>query len=838
MRLRTSHERRGTIVPMVAICLVALLGFTALAIDVGVMMVARTQCQATADTAAMAGARTLNGDVTSNNNYSNAGPNAIAAATNCQLLTNPVQADWVTTEIGYYTYDRANATFGAILPGEGVTLPANENWSLVRATVNYSNPTFFAKVFGQDTFTTSAVATAVHRPRDICIIMDYSGSMSFDSLLGGTYSGARTVSLNPETVRPQFGHYSVYNPVASSGLIISSGEVLGQSNITVDTDAGPALVRDFYQNVFGGAAVPAFSPALDAYSLVPAGDIPLRANNNASGSAYEDRLSDVLGSSSINAAWEAEGYSAAFLNGGTVKLFSGYTMGPCYWGKTFAIWPPDPRVTQDWRRKFFYKNDNVTPLDDNSLMWTTGGSPVMRVPRNGTESNFAINYAAILRWIQNTGANPFPPALRAGRISYYTAIPDVTNGANDSTLNTRFRVTNPTDLNERFWKHYIDFVLGYQQTATGPVYVVRADRVLYGSDYNWGTRSITVKPVSPDLRYMTYTDNPGHPKARTWFGPMSMLDFMDNYNQGRRWMPGTAHQAPLWGGKIGFRAAMLDIQKNHPNDYASLTFFSTPEYVNNDGGAYNRVRAPLGRDYTRMVNSLFFPKDTIDNPGTYPEINCYDSARMKEVPRAHGGTCPTMSLMHAFNQFSANSSLVTYAPSPAPAGEAGGLGRVGAQKMVILMTDGCANVAANASVNNLGPYQSYYQIRLPGEYPSNSTGSFGSVPNQIYGVANQICALDTANPAGYSTTRKPVLIHSIAYGSLFDPSVAVGASVLRDNALQILQQVQYIGKTQSDAGTMLQDYKIITGSTSQRVDRMQQAFQRIMQDSVSVTLIE
>src|SRR5438445_623332 len=47
--LPASARRDGAVLPLVTVCLVALLGFVALAIDVGMMAVARTQAQAAAD---------------------------------------------------------------------------------------------------------------------------------------------------------------------------------------------------------------------------------------------------------------------------------------------------------------------------------------------------------------------------------------------------------------------------------------------------------------------------------------------------------------------------------------------------------------------------------------------------------------------------------------------------------------------------------------------------------------------------------------------------------------------------------------------------------------------
>ena len=53
IHVKTS-ARRGVILPYVAISMVALLGFVALAIDLGMVMVAKTQTQNAADAAAFA----------------------------------------------------------------------------------------------------------------------------------------------------------------------------------------------------------------------------------------------------------------------------------------------------------------------------------------------------------------------------------------------------------------------------------------------------------------------------------------------------------------------------------------------------------------------------------------------------------------------------------------------------------------------------------------------------------------------------------------------------------------------------------------------------------------
>ena len=57
--------------------------------------------------------------------------------------------------------------------------------------------------------------------------------------------------------------------------------------------------------------------------------------------------------------------------------------------------------------------------------------------------------------------------------------------------------------------------------------------------------------------------------------------------------------------------------------------------------------------------------------------------------------------------------------------------------------------------------------------------------------------------------------------------------------MSLLQNIQAIGSTQASAGsTPLPAYKIITGTSDQRIDKLRQAFSTIMQDGVQISLIQ
>jgi hypothetical protein len=854
--------RRGSVLPLIVVSLTALLGFVALAVDLGLIAIARTQAQNAADCAALTGARTLSGDPLNNNNYANCEPAARIAAGANKVLTNYINGQdpaVVQVQVGAYSYNPASGVWSAMIP-KG----ASDPYSLVRVTINATgNQTFFARVFGVNMFNVTARATAAHRPRDIAMILDFSGSMRFSSVLGiprtnprnnGSASGSG--SNNPESVYPTFGHYS---DVSAAGLRFTADALLGgdqytPSNVTVAdpvNDSRPPIVDDFYQdppftepnvrafhNPAGSPQIPA-DGSLNADNLA-GGDEPLRQGHllnlgNLLGAPYAKTLQEVFG---LTIAVDRPG----FLNSGYDypplgrPAFQGYTRGPRYWGKTFFIWPPDPRPAKDWRKKFFLNGDG-TPLVDHTRLWESNGT--WKIPSSST---YRINYEAILDWIKNTGPNPFPPQLRAGHIKYYGSIPD--------TINTgSFPPSNP---DQRFWKEYIDHCLGLRQTSSSNWVDVTGESG-YGEDFAWGGASIVTtndnNPTSPNYR-LNNGDHPRRPRTKFWFGPMTMVDFLGTFNDpdpaGRHWWPGTCHEAPMYACKLGIRAALTDAQNNHPNDAISLIFFSFPKNSAGDTTAmagpprFNSVRAPLGRNYPLMQSSLWFPPSTLNADGSNngTESTPYDAANA-EVPRASGATCYSMGLMLAYNQFQYTSTTDTvlrkWAPPSAtvPEGLAGGMGRKGAQKMVIFMTDGAPNIRATANLQTAGSVK-YYNIRHnpanPGgsQYPSTSyTGDNNStVLSEIYGIIDQM-------KIAYSTPRKPIRLHTICFGPVFESGSANQAA-----CLSTLQNMQYRGNTQSSPATPLDAFKIVTGPDSQMVSKLQTAISRLMQGSLQIVLLE
>src|SRR3989442_8726909 len=91
MNMNNSKKQEGFVLVVVAIVLVALIGFLALAVDVGVLYSARTSTQEVADAAALAGAGTFIND-TQSPQPQTASDNALQVALNNSILGRPVAA--------------------------------------------------------------------------------------------------------------------------------------------------------------------------------------------------------------------------------------------------------------------------------------------------------------------------------------------------------------------------------------------------------------------------------------------------------------------------------------------------------------------------------------------------------------------------------------------------------------------------------------------------------------------------------------------------------------------------------------------------------------------------
>src|SRR3989454_6958344 len=98
MNTNTSKKQEGFVLVVVAVVLVALIGFLALAVDVGVLYSARTSAQEVADAASLAGAFTFIND-TKSPQPQTASNHALQVALNNSILGQPVTAADVNVSV-------------------------------------------------------------------------------------------------------------------------------------------------------------------------------------------------------------------------------------------------------------------------------------------------------------------------------------------------------------------------------------------------------------------------------------------------------------------------------------------------------------------------------------------------------------------------------------------------------------------------------------------------------------------------------------------------------------------------------------------------------------------
>jgi|YNPBryunderm2012_1023409.scaffolds.fasta_scaffold07688_3 Flp pilus assembly protein TadG len=168
---RQARRRKGVTILLAALLLVFMLGMVAFAIDIGYIVLVRTQLQAAADSAAMAAAASMGLP----REQMEAVARQYAAYHSAGGSNSPVMLS--SADIQYGTWDASIRRF----------VPSQEPGNAIRVTartdelINSRPRLFFARILGRDSFTQRASAVAMANPRDIAFVVDLSGSMNDDS---------------------------------------------------------------------------------------------------------------------------------------------------------------------------------------------------------------------------------------------------------------------------------------------------------------------------------------------------------------------------------------------------------------------------------------------------------------------------------------------------------------------------------------------------------------------------------------------------------------------------------------------------------------------------------
>ena len=253
-RRPNAQSRRGKIIVLTAFLLVGLLGMIAFAVDVGYIGMIGTELQASVDASALAGAGELV------NGTGKARQEAIDYLSLNKVGLQTLKAKDADIEFGMW--DTATRTFKV----------QNNSPNAIRVTATAAGqPMFFGRVFGHTNFSSTRKAIAVYQPRDIAMVLDYSGSMCFDSqfrnisLLGRKAIEDNLLEIYNELGKPKYGSLT-FKPVAYGNSSTSASNVkknFGLDKVPYPYPGGswdeyiyvvqndPAIKSAGYQNSYG-----------------------------------------------------------------------------------------------------------------------------------------------------------------------------------------------------------------------------------------------------------------------------------------------------------------------------------------------------------------------------------------------------------------------------------------------------------------------------------------------------------------------------------------------------------------------------------------------------------
>jgi Flp pilus assembly protein TadG len=174
-----SKRRKGAALVMVALMLPIIIGMVAFAVDLGLMVVLRSQIQNAVDAGALAASLTLRADA-------NAIDDAVAAAEQYVQLNRvgsavTVPANAIEVEVG--DWDDDTKTFTA----------TNFEPNAVRVFARQDNEShLFAGLYGHTTFgaPASAIASGSGSALDIMMVLDLSGSMQYEGRIAALRNAA------------------------------------------------------------------------------------------------------------------------------------------------------------------------------------------------------------------------------------------------------------------------------------------------------------------------------------------------------------------------------------------------------------------------------------------------------------------------------------------------------------------------------------------------------------------------------------------------------------------------------------------------------------------------
>ncbi len=238
---RRKRDRRGAIAVLAAVLMVLLLTMLAFAIDTGYIASTQVELKRAVDAGALAGAGALveGGSTAEAQAYDFVSRNLVASEAVPESDVQIYLGEWdVDTRTFRETYYQPSAI-------------------RVVATRREA-PFFFAKVLGEDNFDVTEEAIATYQPRDIMVVLDYSGSMNDDSefkhmsRLGRAAIEANLLQIYNELGAPTYGSMNWTPRYISSTNYYTVRNSLGLNGVSYPYPSGSwsdyfrYVQRDYY----------------------------------------------------------------------------------------------------------------------------------------------------------------------------------------------------------------------------------------------------------------------------------------------------------------------------------------------------------------------------------------------------------------------------------------------------------------------------------------------------------------------------------------------------------------------------------------------------------------
>jgi Mg-chelatase subunit ChlD len=218
---------------LAALLMVVILGLVAFAVDIGYIVLVRTELQAAADSAALAGAANMANPADAIEMAKRFAAQNTAGRRNVQLADADI-------EFGVWDANTRVFTKSGDQSGNALRVTTRRN------DLTGGNALFFARIFGLRSFDVSASAVALGNPRDICLVVDLSGSMNDDTEPG--YSGTGQFSGLYAAIRTQMMQevFDDFNFGPYPGAQQAVGEPLGVNTYSAMIANNGPLTKSTY----------------------------------------------------------------------------------------------------------------------------------------------------------------------------------------------------------------------------------------------------------------------------------------------------------------------------------------------------------------------------------------------------------------------------------------------------------------------------------------------------------------------------------------------------------------------------------------------------------------